>query len=126
MATWWTWPWPWWSAPPSAALVASFVAGLLTPLIAAVFGKPDFSGLTFTVNGSVFRYGVFLNALLSFLIVTTTIFFLVVKPVSALMHRFGVLPDEEPARKPCPKCTTEIPEAARRCPACTAVLTGAA
>jgi large conductance mechanosensitive channel len=107
-------------------VVSSFVSGLLTPLIAAIFGKQDFSGLTFTINGSVFRYGLFLNALISFLLVTTAIFFLVVKPTTALMHRFGVLPEDEPPRKPCPECTSEIPEAARRCPECTAVLAQAA
>jgi large conductance mechanosensitive channel len=69
------------------ALVASFVANLLTPLIAAIFGEPDFSQLTFTINDSTFRYGAFINALITFLTVAVAIFFFVVKPVNALMAR---------------------------------------
>ena len=71
------------------AVVASFVADLITPLIAAIFGKPDFGGLTFEINGSVFHYGAFLNALITFLTVAAVIFFLVVKPMNALMARMG-------------------------------------
>jgi large conductance mechanosensitive channel len=69
------------------AVVAALVADLITPLIAAIGGKPDFGALSFTVNGSTFRYGHFLNAVLSFVIVAAAIFFLVVKPVGALMER---------------------------------------
>src|SRR4051794_5690841 len=69
------------------AVVASLVADIITPLIAAVVGKPDFGGLTFTINGSRFHYGNFINAVLSFVIVSAAIFFLVVKPVGALMER---------------------------------------
>jgi large conductance mechanosensitive channel len=69
------------------AVVTSFVTNLLTPLIAAIGGQPDFSGLTFTVNGSRFGYGAFLNALLSFVLIAAVIFFLVVKPVNALLAR---------------------------------------
>jgi large conductance mechanosensitive channel len=69
------------------AIVTALVADLVTPLIAAIGGKPDFSGLTFTINGSVFRYGHFLNAVISFLIVATVIFFLVVKPLNTLLAR---------------------------------------
>lgn len=105
-----------------AAVVNSMVKNLFTPLIAAIIGKPNFSELTFTVNHSVFHYGTFINALITFLTVAAVMFFFVVKPLTVLMHRFGVLPPEEPPRKPCPECTTEIPEAARRCPQCTAVL----
>jgi large conductance mechanosensitive channel len=69
------------------AVVAALVADLITPLIAAIGGKPDFGALSFTINGSTFRYGHFLNAVLSFVIVAAAIFFLVVKPVGALMER---------------------------------------
>ena len=69
------------------ALVTSFVANLVTPLIAAVGGQPDFSELTFTINSSQFRYGAFFNALLSFLIIAAVIFFVVVKPLNALAAR---------------------------------------
>jgi large conductance mechanosensitive channel len=107
-------------------VVGSFVSGLLTPLIAAIVGKPTFADLTFTVNHSTFHYGSFVNAVLSFVIVALVLFFFVVKPVAALMKRRGVMPPEEPALTPCPECTTEIPMAARRCPHCTAVITPAA
>jgi large conductance mechanosensitive channel len=69
------------------ALVTSLVANLITPLIAAVGGQPDFSALTFEINGSEFRYGAFLNALLSFLVIAAVVFFLVVKPVNAFLAR---------------------------------------
>jgi large conductance mechanosensitive channel len=104
------------------AVITAMVKDLLTPLIAAIFGTHNFSALTFTVHHSVFFYGDFLNAALAFVIVAAAMFFLVVRPLTKLLHRLGVLPPEEPARKPCPECTTEIPEAARRCPQCTAVL----
>ncbi len=76
------------------AVVASLVADLLTPLIAAIFGKHDFSGLTFTVNGSTFKYGSFVNALITFVLVAAAVFFVVVKPVNALLAR--VKRGEEP------------------------------
>jgi large conductance mechanosensitive channel len=69
------------------ALVASLVADIFTPLIAAIVGKPDFSALTFTINGSEFRYGSFINALISFLSISVVIFFFVVKPLNALAAR---------------------------------------
>ena len=77
------------------ALVTSFVANLVTPLIAAVGGQPDFSDLHFTINESQFNYGAFLNALLSFIVIAAVIFFLVVKPVNALLARNTS--DDEPA-----------------------------
>jgi large conductance mechanosensitive channel len=78
-------------------VIASLVEDLLTPLIAAIVGKPDFAGLTFTINGSVFRYGEFLNALISFVTVGAAVFFFVVKPVNALMARrkAGLEPEVE-------------------------------
>lgn len=78
------------------ALVTSFVANLITPVIAAIVGKPDFSDLTFSINGSVFRYGSFLNALISFLSIAAAVFFFVVKPMNALQGRFGGPQEEEP------------------------------
>jgi len=93
------------------AAITAFVADLITPLIAAIFGKPDFSSLTFTVNHSQFKYGSFLNALLSFLIVATVVFFAVVVPLTALMRRLNVLPSEEPKpeTRECPECLSDIP-----------------
>jgi large conductance mechanosensitive channel len=102
------------------AVVSALVSDLITPLVAAVGGKPDFGDLAFTVNGSRFAYGHFLNALLSFLIVAAVVFFLVVKPVNALMDRLRTEPDTESETRPCPECLSKIPTAARRCAFCTA------
>jgi len=77
------------------AVVTSLVTDLLTPVIAAIFGKPDFSNLTFTINGSVFRYGNFINALIAFISIAAAIFFFVVKPVNALNRRRGIEPGED-------------------------------
>jgi large conductance mechanosensitive channel len=79
------------------AVIAALVADIFTPLIAAIGGEPDFSGLTFTINGSVFRYGHLLNAVISFLVIAAVVFFLVVKPVGALMERrkAGLEPEPE-------------------------------
>ena len=78
-----------------AAVVSAFVADLVTPLIAAVGGEPDFSRLTFEINDSTFRYGDFINALLTFAIIAAVVFFFVVKPVNALMARYSTEPDVE-------------------------------
>ena len=99
-------------------LVTAFVADLITPIVAAIFGKPDFGALTFTINGSVFRYGDFLNALIAFLSVAAAIFFFVVKPMNAITAR-SAKPADEPAMRECPECLSPIPSAARRCSYCT-------
>jgi large conductance mechanosensitive channel len=111
-----------------AAMVTAFVNDLITPLIAAIFGKPNFSNLYFTVNHSRFMYGSFINALLSFLIIATVVFFAVVVPLTALMRRLNVLPKDEPEPEthPCPECLSDIPVAARRCAFCTSEVTAAA
>jgi large conductance mechanosensitive channel len=111
-----------------AAVVTAFVNDLITPLIAAIFGKPDFSSLYFTLNHSKFRYGSFINALLSFLIIATVVFFAVVVPLTALMRRLNVLPKDEPEPEthPCPECLSDIPVAARRCAFCTSEVSAAA
>ena len=77
------------------ALVTSLVANLLTPIVAAIIGKPDFSNLTFTVNGSVFRYGSFLNALIAFVSIAAAVFFFVVRPVDAIQRRLGIQKPED-------------------------------
>jgi large conductance mechanosensitive channel len=104
-----------------ATVVTALTKDLLTPFIAAIFGKPDFSNLYFTIHNSKFSYGAFINALLAFLIVATVVFFGVVVPLTALMKRLNILPPEKPApiTKPCPQCLSDIPEAARRCAFCT-------
>ena len=111
-----------------AAVVTAFVNDLITPLIAAIFGKPNFSDLSFTLNHSKFRYGSFINALLSFLIIATVVFFAVVVPLTALMRRLNVLPKDEPEPEthPCPECLSDIPVAARRCAFCTSDVPAAA
>ncbi|MEA2316814.1 MAG: large conductance mechanosensitive channel [Solirubrobacteraceae bacterium] len=103
-----------------AAVVNAVVKDLVTPLIAAIGGQPDFGDLAFTINGSRFAYGDFLNALLTFLLVAAVVFFLVVKPVNALMAALRTEPDVESETRPCPECLSQIPRAAGRCAFCTA------
>ena len=101
------------------AVVQAIVAGLFTPLIAAMFGKPDFSTLYFTVRGSRFSYGLVVNAVVTLTIVAVVLFFLVVKPLNALRRRLGLDTNASLPKAPCPACMTEIDLRARRCPACT-------
>lgn len=108
------------------AIVDSFVADLVTPLIAAFGGQPDFSALSFTINGSHFMYGSFINTLISFLIIAAVIFFFVVKPMNTLMERTRKEEPEDPTLTKCPYCFTEVAADATRCPACTSELTPAA
>lgn len=108
-----------------AAVVASLVEDLITPLIAAVFGKSDFSALSFEVNGSTFRYGDFINALITFLLVAAVLFFVVIKPVNELLARVrSEAPVDEETRK-CPECLSQVPHEARRCAFCTTQLSAA-
>jgi large conductance mechanosensitive channel len=101
------------------AVVAAFVGDLLTPIIAAIFGKHDFAALTFTINGSVFFYGHFINAVITFVSVAAAVFFFVVKPINALNARRRVEPPVDETVRPCPECLSEIPVDARRCAFCT-------
>ena len=100
------------------AVVTALVADLLTPLIAAIAGKHDFSGLTFTLNGSVFRYGSFLNALVAFISIAAAVFFFVVRPVNALTRRLHTEPDLESETRACTECLSDIPSLARKCAFC--------
>jgi large conductance mechanosensitive channel len=108
------------------SLVTALVKDLVTPLVGALVGKPDFSALAFEVNGSKFMVGDFINALLSFLLIGTAVYFFVVLPVNALMERKrrGEAPPD-PTTKKCPECLSEVPVAARRCAFCTSVLDAA-
>ncbi|HEY3451637.1 MAG TPA: large conductance mechanosensitive channel protein MscL [Myxococcales bacterium] len=99
------------------AVISALVKDLLTPLVAAVFGQPDFSTLAFTVNGSRFAYGDFLNAVVAFVLVGAAIYFAVVVPLNAVR---GARPGKD-TRK-CPECLSEVPSAARRCAHCTSML----
>lgn len=103
------------------AIVTAFVRDLVTPLIAAIGGKPNFSALNFTINQSKFLYGDFINAVVSFLIIAAVIYFLVVRPYTTLMERFKPAPTPAPVHD-CPYCTSSIPIAATRCPFCTSQL----
>lgn len=98
-------------------VVASLVADLLTPLIGAIIGEPDFSSLSFTINGSELSYGNFLNALFAFLTVAAAIYFFVVAPLDALERRRAGPGGSE--MRECPECLSEIPVRAGRCAACT-------
>ena len=102
------------------AVVTALVKDLITPLIAAVVGKPDFSAIVFTINGSKFLVGDFINAVVSFLLIAAAIYFFVIVPVNALMARInrGEAPPD-PTTKKCPECLSEVPIAARRCAFCT-------
>jgi large conductance mechanosensitive channel len=102
-----------------AAVVQAAVADLLTPLIAAIFGQPDFNDLSFTVNKSVFRYGHFLNVLIAFITIALVVFFFVVKPINRLMELANRRESPDPTTRKCPECVSEIPIDARRCPFCT-------
>ena len=103
-----------------AAVISALVADLVTPLIAAIGGQPDFAGLKFRVNGSQFLYGAFINALLAFVIVAAVLFFLVIRPVNALMRRRATEPEVASTTKPCPHCLSQIPIGATKCAFCTA------
>jgi large conductance mechanosensitive channel len=105
------------------AVVAALVKDLLTPLIAAIVGKPDFSAIAFEVNGSKFPIGDFINAVVSFVLIAAAVYFFVVVPVNAVMARLrrGETPPD-PTTKNCPECLSAVPIAARRCAFCTSVL----
>ena len=109
------------------AIVTALVKDLITPLIAAFVGKPDFSALTFTLNSSKFLYGDFLNAVIAFLLVAAAIYLFIVVPMNAINARFKK-PEAPvaPTTRACPECLSDIPIAARRCAHCTAVVGAAA
>jgi large conductance mechanosensitive channel len=109
-------------------IVTALVKDLITPLIAAVVGKPDFSAIAFTVNSSRFAVGDFINAVVAFILVALAIYFFVVAPMNAMTARFKK-PEElaaEPKLRDCPECLSAIPASARRCKFCTAVVTATA
>lgn len=100
-----------------AAVVKAFITDIITPIIGLIFGKPDFSALTFSINSSQFLYGDFINVVITFLSTAAAVYFFVAKPYEAWNSRRV---KEDPTVKECPECLTEIPVKARRCFACTA------
>ena len=104
-------------------VVTALVKDLLTPLIAAIIGTPDFSALVFTINGSQFLIGDFVNAVVAFVLVAAAIYFFVIVPMNAVVARMrrGEVPPD-PTTKRCPECLSEVPIAARRCAFCTSVI----
>jgi large conductance mechanosensitive channel len=103
------------------AVVTALVADLITPLIAAIAGKPDFSALTFKLHGSKFLYGSFINAALTFLIVAAVVYYLIVAPMAKISARFAR--NVEVTTRDCPECLSTIPIAATRCMYCTTAVT---
>ncbi|MGH7912524.1 MAG: large conductance mechanosensitive channel protein MscL [Candidatus Dormibacteraceae bacterium] len=104
------------------SVVSALVADIITPLIAAIAGKPNFGGLFFTINNSKFLYGLFINAVISFLIVAAVLYFLIVSPYSRFSARFSKPPEPEPDMRDCPYCLTQVPAAATKCAHCTSTL----
>ena len=105
------------------ATVNALVANIITPLIAAIGGQPDFSDLKFTINSSEFTYGLFLNALISLVIIAAVVFFLVIQPLNKLKAvSTKSKKTDDPTTKKCPECISEIPIKATRCAFCTAKL----
>jgi large conductance mechanosensitive channel len=102
-----------------SGLVNSIVKDLVTPLIAAIFTQPDFSRIEFTIRGSHFMLGDFLNTAISFLILALVVYFFIVLPMNALISRSRKEPSPDPTTKKCPQCLSEIPIDARRCAHCT-------
>ncbi len=108
------------------AVVTALVKDLLTPFIAAIVGKPDFSAISFTINHSQFLIGDLLNAVISFVLIGAAIYFFVVLPMNAFIARSRKEPPPDPTTRKCPECLSEIPIAARRCAHCTAIVGAAA
>ena len=101
------------------SVVTALTKDLLTPLIAALVGKPDFSAINFAIHGTAFPVGDFINAVVSFLLIAAAVYFFVVTPLNALVARMGKAPaPADPTTKKCPECLSEIPIDAKRCAHC--------
>jgi len=104
------------------SVVNSLVKDILTPFIAAIFKAPDFSGLMFTINGSKFMYGNFINAFIAFIIVAASVYFFVVTPINTLIAKTRKEKPLDPTTKKCPECLSEIPIDAKKCAFCTSIV----
>lgn len=103
------------------AVVTALVKDIITPIVAAIFGKPDFGALQFTIHGSRFAYGDFINAVISFVTVAAAIYLIVVVPMRAAMER-RARPATDITTRACPECLSDIPRAASRCSFCTSAV----
>jgi large conductance mechanosensitive channel len=103
-------------------VVNALVKDIMTPLIAALFKTPDFSALSFTINGSIFMYGDFINAIIAFLVVAISIYFFVVTPINTLIAKMKKEKPADPTSKKCSECLSEVPIMAKRCSHCTSVI----
>lgn len=105
-------------------IVTALVSDILTPIVSAIAKIPDFNGLVFTINGSIFRYGHFINSLISFLLISFSVFFFVVKPMNLLIARSRSKKElpADPTTKKCTECLSEIPTEAKRCSHCTQIV----
>jgi large conductance mechanosensitive channel len=99
------------------AVITAFVGDIITPLIAAIAGKPNFANLVFTINHSTFKYGSFINAIVSFVLIAAAIYFVIVVPMNHMAARRAK--GQDPTTKQCPQCLSEIPAGAHRCAFCT-------
>jgi large conductance mechanosensitive channel len=106
-------------------VVKALVADIITPIVAMIFGKPDFGSLSFTINNSNFLYGDLINNIITFVSIAAAIYFIVVKPMEVLQAR-RAQPAAAPTTRPCPECLSDIPLKATRCAFCTTVVTPAA
>jgi large conductance mechanosensitive channel len=105
------------------AVVTALVKDLITPFIAAIVGKPDFSSIGFKIGSTPFPIGDFINAVVTFLLISAAVYFFIVLPVNTLIARAKrgeVAPD--PTTKKCTECLSEIPIGARKCAFCTSVV----
>ncbi|MGB6610039.1 MAG: large conductance mechanosensitive channel protein MscL [Acidobacteriaceae bacterium] len=100
------------------AIVNALVTDIVNPLIAAVVHKPDFSALIFDLHGGKIKYGDFMNAIISFLLIAAVVYFVFVLPVNALMKKFRSAEAAPPKTRPCPECLSDVPLAAKRCSHC--------
>ena len=109
------------------AVVTQFVTSIITPLISATVGKPNFHDFVVRANGTVFTVGDLINAVISFLLIAIAVYFFLVLPVNSLLNRFKKpMPATPPATRPCPECLSDIPLAARRCSHCAQPVPAAA
>jgi len=101
------------------AVVASLVNDVIMQIVAAIIGQPDFSSLSFDLNGTPIYYGKFLNTIINFVIIGTVVFYFVVVPINAMMAKYKKEPPPDPSIKKCPECLSDIPAEARKCSFCT-------